>query len=441
MRLTAPKTREEGLAFSAMALMAVAFLLGGASRQNALAAAVIELTALPVLVLALLILLARPDIVSRHRLFLAVIVGAMLLPLLQLIPLPPDVWGALPGREQVRLALEVAQLDPPWLPVSFTPEETWKAFLFLIPPVAMALAVMILGRRLALNLVLMAIVAGMASILIGAMQLIGGVDFLRLWWSGGAPVTGLFANRNHLAVFLVMTMPCALVLAAQQTRAPRSGALGSWLLIAYLGLAVVALGVILSRAGILLLGPVLVFGLWAAWRASGRGRLPMSVVIGGGVVLLAVVAVSALALDPLMARFAGDDGRSQFWPPAIEAAQSLLPLGGGVGSFDTVYRAQEPLSLLDPQFFNHAHNDYLELWLEGGWLAVSLIVAGLVWLVRRSLTVWSAPGSRMALAQAASISLVAIVAHSFVDYPLRTLAIAVVFAALAGFLETDFTSS
>ncbi len=61
-----------------------------------------------------------------------------------------------------------------------------------------------------------------------------------------------------------------------------------------------------------------------------------------------------------------------------EAAQSYLPVGSGLGSFDPVYRSVEPLERLDATFFNQAHNDYLEIWLETGWIGAGLTVFGIL---------------------------------------------------------------
>ena len=79
-------------------------------------------------------------------------------------------------------------------------------------------------------------------------------------------------------------------------------------------------------------------------------------------------------------------------------------------------------------YVNHAHDDYVELWLEGGLPAAALIAAALgliAWQLRKNLR-----GARKRQAQRCNtgacglgppLSLLLIALHSIVDYPLRTL--------------------
>ena len=85
-------------------------------------------------------------------------------------------------------------------------------------------------------------------------------------------------------------------------------------------------------------------------------------------------------------------------------------------------------------YVNRAHNDILEVWLETGVLGLALIGLFVIWLVRRSVEIWrSAPASGASqldwsLVRAATIVPVLIVAHSLVDFPLRTGAMMAVMA-------------
>ena len=57
----------------------------------------------------------------------------------------------------------------------------------------------------------------------------------------------------------------------------------------------------------------------------------------------------------------------------------------------------------------------------------------LTWFVVQAARVWRSPFSSL-FAKAATIAAAAILAHSIVDYPLRTAAIATVFAACLGMM-------
>src|SRR5262249_15622182 len=96
--------------------------------------------------------------------------------------------------------------------------------------------------------------------------------------------------------------------------------------------------------------------------------------------------------------------------------------------------------LLERGFYvNHVHNDWLELWLTGGIPAIVLVVGFLVWLVAAMVRVWKsgepeAPILDLALAQAASISIVLLLLHSAIEFPLRVTAVTVLFAIACAYL-------
>lgn len=421
-------------------LLAFSLLFGGASRAHELRLALVELVAVPLLVLGLLALLKRDDL-ATHKYALGLLAATAALPLLQLIPLPPAVWTNLPGRDQLVLALDVTDLPQGWLPLTFTPDRTWRSFLALLPPVAMFVAVLVSRPEFRPRLVQLLLAGIVAAILLGAAQLASGSDRLHPWATTDAgSVTGFFANRNHLATLCLVGIPFASVLGgATLRRGPGASRLLFWLAILYIILAAVALGVIRSRAGVVLFPPVMGASLLAAWVAAGRGK-PRPLLLGllGGAAI-AVAAVGAFAAGPILARFdpgGAPEGRFENWPVVAGAAEAHLPLGSGIGSFDAVYRSIEPLERLDPTYFNQAHNDYLETWLEAGWLGAGLVLAFMFWFGRRLWTAWRAGVSTQRdLQRAATVAVGAVLLHSAADYPLRTAAMATVFALCCGLME------
>lgn len=424
---------------AAMVLLAFSFAFGGASHTHALRLALVELASLPLLVLT-----ARRLILTGawrgHQFSLGLLAAIVTIPLIQLMPLPPAVWTGLPGRDQMVLALELASLETGWAPLSVAPDRTWGSALALAPPAASFLAVLSLSRVQRERLVQLCIAAAIVGIFLGAAQLASGGDSLYLWnWTGAGSVTGFFANRNHLASFLLIALPFAVILGAATLRWRDQRTSALWLGALFAGLVVVALAAIRSRAGITLFAPVMVVSLLAAWIAAGRGRPGVGLLVMAGSIGAALTAVAVLALPPILDRFDTDnqlEGRSNRWPLIAEAAQNYLPLGSGIGSFDAVYRSVEPLEELDSTFFNQAHNEYLETWLEAGWLGIGVILAFLVWYFRRCWTAWKAPPSREGdLQRAASIGIGVLLLHSAGDYPLRTVTLAVAFAMCCGLLE------
>lgn len=428
----------DAVAIAAAILLALSFAVGGASQNHALRLALVELASLPLLVLASGRLI-QTGAWREHRFALSVLAAIAAIPLIQLVPLPPAVWTGLPGRDQMVLALELVGLQPGWAPLSVVPDRTLGSAWALAPPVAFFLAVLSLSRVQQERVVHLCIAAAIVGIVLGAAQLASGGDNLYLWnWTGAGSVTGFFANRNHLASFVLIALPFAVIFGAATLRRRDRRTAALWLGALFAGLVVVALAAIRSRAGITLFAPVLVFSLVAAWIAAGRGRPGPGLLVLVGSIGAALTAVAVLALPPILARFDQETPESRFerWPLIAEAAQTYLPLGSGIGSFDAVYRSVEPLEELDSTFFNQAHNEYLETWLEAGWLGIGVLLAFLIWYFRRSWTAWKAPPSREGdLQRAASIGIGVLLLHSVGDYPLRTVALAVVFALCCGMLE------
>ena len=433
------ETRRNGIAFAALALLLIVFVFGGASQRHELRLAVVELAALPLLVLTLSEMIRSG--VKLSPLALSLLVGLSALPLVQLIPLPASLWASLPGRDQAALAIELAGIGPAWVPLSLAPEETWRSFLALLPSVAMVCGVTICGAAFRLRSVQLILIFALASLIVAGAQTILGGSALHLWPSTNRDtVVGLFANRNHFATLCVLSLPFAAVLGARSLRHLHSDQRMFWFSILFVGSTILALAVIRSRMGLVLAIPSLGTSVLAAWIASGRGRpQPLHFAVIGGLVLT-VAAVALIVLPPVLERFDNSgpqEGRFENWPTVLDAAGSYLPFGSGIGSFDAVYRSVEPLTRLDENYFNQAHNDYLETWLETGWFGMGLVIVFLAWFARRSWAAWRAAiSTERDLQRAASIAIGVVLLHSIVDYPLRTETIAVIFALCCAILDS-----
>ncbi|WP_420472440.1 O-antigen ligase family protein [Brevundimonas sp. FT23042] len=429
--------RSDPLVIAVWVLLIFSVLFGGASREHVLRLALVELSALPVAVIAGRRLIQNQDW-ARHRLLLGMMLALIAIPLFQLIPLPPMIWTHLPGRENMVLALELAQVEPSWTSLSLTPDRTWQSALALLPPVAMLLSILA-APHLAIRLVQLYLGAALLSMLLGGAQLAAGDRAVYVWATTSAgSVSGFFANRNHLATFVLALLPFAILLGAGAVRRREQGTLPIWLAACFTGLAVVVVAAIRSRAGILIFPPIVALAIFAAWFAAGRQRPKRAFLLLAGTLSLAITAVVATTLPALLSRF-GESvsiGRFDRWPIVAQAAQTYLPFGSGLGSFDPVYRSVEPLGMLDNTFFNQAHNDYLEIWLETGWLGPALLAVFLFWAGRRSLSAWRSPLSTgRDLAQASMLGLAAILVHSMGDYPLRTVTITTLAALCCACLE------
>lgn len=422
------------------ALLTLAFVFGGASRDNPLSTMAIEL--LGVVLLAATAwsrALTRTGRVDWPE--IALLGGIFIVPLLQLVPLPPDLWTTLPGRDETVATLRLAGIEPGWAPLSLDPEATFRCLLWLVPPTALFLAVGDLdtGARFRLTGVVLALC--IASLILGGLQITDRDGGLFSSPAGGhtdLPI-GFFANRNHQGIAMAAALPFAAAFAAiWASAAPQRTRAANIVFAALVALLLVGVLVTRSRAALTLSGPALIASIGIFWAASGAKRLRRETTLMIGASAVALVFAAQFAIGAVLARFetlADGDGRFEMWPSIIKASTDVAPVGAGPGAFVPFYRAWEPLGLMGPKFINHAHNEYLELWLETGWLAPLILVAFFLWLGCASLKAWLGPETKStALARAGGVAVLVLLAHSVGDYPLRTQALACVFAFAAACL-------
>ncbi len=424
------RARDLPFALAAVAL-AGSLLLGGASQNHAASLAASELLGLPALALGVLMTVGARE-ARRSAWPLILVAGAVVIPWLQLIPLPPEVWTKLPGREGVLEVLRAAGLPLAFRPASLTPETTLQSALALIPPAGLFLITPRLGRGARVTLARMVVAVALASIVLGLLQIAGGTDSpLRLHDpTNRDSAVGFFSNRDHLADFLACAIPLAMAAlgAPEGASAPwRPGLMAS--LLAIIPLLILGVAMTGSRAGLVLVVIGLAGGFALSGPTTGGSRLRLGLMATAG---LGVLAALAFGRIPALARFAepGADLRFAAAPTVFTAVRAYWPIGSGVGSFIPVYQTSEPISLVDPTIFNHAHNDFLEAALESGLAAVLILLGFLAWFARRCRAAWrkTSDAGGSALARAGSLVVAMILIHSTVDYPLRTVAMTSLFA-------------
>jgi O-antigen ligase len=417
----------------------------GGSSADTLAGGIVNLCAIPLLAVALWRLVHAPR-AQGWAWPVLVLAAAFALGLAQLVPLPSDVWAALAGRETVVKGYAAAGMPAPALALSLTPDQTRAAVMGLIPPAAVLIALLTLGARSRLWLAGAVATGALASVVLGMAQLAGGVESpLRIYEITDVhAAVGVFANRNHQGAFLAIALPLlAVVLAAAPAQRGPQGALRLILGLALAGTLVVGVAAAMSRAG----AALAVLGAIGAWLASGRLNAPEGKagawVIAGRVglgLLSAAALLLAFAFTGLADRFgSGVTGelRAELVPAVIEAGRTFAPFGSGLGSFKAVYPMFEPVERVSGVFINHAHNDYVEVWLECGWAGLAIAAAfGLWWAARTFQVLRSGRGQDQALALAGAIVTGLLLAHSALDYPLRTPALAVVFAVACALMTS-----
>ena len=363
-----------------------------------------------------------------------------LLPLLQLLPF--GLGQGAPARVELASQLAVAGQALP-LTTSLNPVATERALWWLLPATAVFLATLALPARRQMQLLVVVFVACAANVVLGAMQVADGIDSELRFYSPTNifAAVGFFANRNHMACLLAMAMPPVIVGTAWGITQRMAGHRFNvfWIIVGFALLGLLLFGIFISksRAGVLL--AMLAFFAAVPLVLSMRPSRGARRVIALGTII-AVVLVAQVALVGVLQRAGQDplsDGRWSYAKVTLAAAKDYLPWGSGLGTFRQAYQPYEARGVPSNAIVNHAHDDYLELWLEGGVPALLLILGGLAAWGWRGLQLWiprlHAPldASVLLLPRTAWVAASLGLIHTALDFPLRTTAAMSAFALLA----------
>lgn len=431
-----------------LAFLVCLFMAGGASRADVSAQLVIR--SLAWIFLAAAIIFAPNVSVARVRVPMFLLIAIMFAVGIQLLPLPPGLWLALPGRNELAGAATATGQPQPWRPLSLSPGATVNSLSSLIVP----LLVLVLASQISLQrhrILLTALIVLVATSCIWAVgQFLDVMSPNPLMNHMPGQVGGPFANRNHLALLLSIGL---LVLPVWYCQRDRPSVLR---LVVAAGLTVVATMVILaigSRAGLVLgltgaAGGVGITFKALHTRTRAASRFRRRVLVFGGLTAISAVALASLAFDRsaalerAMALDVGADLRARAVPTVVAMIGQYFPVGSGFGTFDPVFRISEPDDLLSPSYLNHAHNDFLEIALDGGILGIALLVAGLGWWLVQSVRVWRGEGrDKTRLRRTGSAIILLVLLASIVDYPARTPLIMALLALAAVWLQGDLEAS
>lgn len=419
------------LTASVAAFLGACVLLGGPSTPSLISFAVIAFAGTWLLCLSLYhgAFRALGELPLSARLLVGLIVA---LPLLQLVPLPPSVWQAFPGRDLATSILGATVGAERWRPMTLSVTDTSQAALASLWLAGLLMAVLCLPTDRLRFLMLVLIGLGSVHLMVGLVQFLSRGAVLNLYDSQHSRfLIGLFPNKNHAALFIVITGLAAFMVLRPEALRRRSMI---WVAAALAVLLAASLLATFSRAGLLL--GVLAAGFVAllGWRADMRR--PYRIVLGGALLLVAagLVFASTDIAQESVARFADttEDSRPILWERSWPLVAEYFPVGGGIGPFPTLFAPTEPLEWVGPTYLNHAHNDYMEFVIEAGAVAIFLIALAYFVVIRQAVAAWRVrhrTEGRLALFGVAVLVLCAL--HSFVDYPLRRMAIAgVAFFAL-----------
>jgi O-antigen ligase len=378
---------------------------------------------------------------GKPLLFLAVALIAIVA--LQAVPFPASVWAHGP-RDGLALGYRVLGQPAPALPTSLTPYGSLSALLCIIPALATFCAIVRLHAFRASWLVAALVAGTLAGLVLGILQVWTGPRspwYLYPQTSFGSAV-GFFANANHMADLLIITVPFVAAMAAtDRGNVQRYSAV---LAVSAVLVLVLIVGIALngSLAGYLLAVPVIAASALIILPPRSRRRRIAAVLAALSVIAAIVVLTSSAIGSGRVGQEANTavQSREVILETTARAISDYMPLGSGLGSFVRVYRLYESPDTVTSEYVVHAHNDYAEVALELGVPGVVLILLFLAWWAAALSLVWR-KGEGGPFTRAASVASAAILVHSLVDFPLRSAAISACFAMCLAVLADRHTPS
>ncbi|GAB1407325.1 hypothetical protein MASR1M8_12440 [Thermomonas brevis] len=329
----------------------------------------------------------------------------------------------------------VAPLAGHW---TMAPDYTEQALWSMLPAVAMFLATLTLSanqRRRLLQLVLVLVLfnVGVAFFQAGLPR----ESSLRLYPTIIGGFGGLLVNTNHQGTACIIGMVIAVGLAVEAHLRVKSGQTRAQTPWWYIGLAAAFFLLVplsTSRAAMVIALPALAAALifTGGLRLARIGRSKRAAGMAIAAVVLAVLgvrgAMSWMEVDK------AEEIRHTLATATAQLGAAYAPLGSGIGSYTEAFEPLMPSSLWLAPYINHAHNEYAQWWLTGGWLAMAVLAGVLVLLAILGWRLLSLPGRgrHAAIAGACFVAILAALAHSWADYPLRTTTLMATVAALAG---------
>jgi O-antigen ligase len=333
------------------------------------------------------------------------------------------------------------------IPLSLAPSVSRSTALAWIGAAAFLLAVVVAANRKESRRWIGAtiIVAALFQILYGT----------RNWFSGSTAIWGVevpgdpsrlrgtFVNPDHLAIYLELALAISFALGwwairralREETLERRVMLVGLpvllWIVL-FTGLAFTGsrAGLVAAAAGAIAQG-ILLAARRRRWRVAPVGLLT---------VLVGLAVVAYIGFQEGFGRLLGTSAYEVSWNARLSVWERSLSLwrqfpatGTGLGTFEHAFPLVQPPELTGLTW-THAHNDYLELLVTGGLVAIVLLMVGVFLVLHRLWKVFfeSIRSETRAAALAALGALISVGLHEIFDFGLVMPANALTLTAVVG---------
>jgi O-antigen ligase len=372
------------------------------------------------------------------------------------LPLPAFILSNLsPVRFQTLTTAQALLFKPSlWQTLSYSPQVAFSWWLFLLSLCLYFLVVrsFCTERKTLKRIVWVMMGVALIEALYGLIQAL--VPTLGVLWvdyvqAYMGDARGTFINRNHFAGFIEMVWPLFLGFTMAQggwgqghtlKKILASERLNRQALLA-LGVVVLLLALLFSRSRAGIAGALMGFLTFILLTRSGRkGISRYSWLMLAGIVGILVVYSMAIGIGSITERFlslSDGDSRLDFWRDSLSIIKDH-PLGIGLRNYEKVIPVYN-VSMLADKRLEYAHNDYLQLLIEAGWIGfIALLTGFLIFMGKSAYRIKHMNPHRNPmhyfLAIGAFSGLVSLAFHSFFDFNLQIPANCVYFVTLMAIL-------
>ncbi len=385
--------------------------------------------------------------------------------LFQITPLPPALVKLLsPTAYDLHSTTDLVSRAGKWMTLSVHPAITLQEFFRWATYAAFyILGIQLLRRNSQFRKTVLTVAVFGALLSFSSILQFYLTEKVALWFRHvphSGMILGPYINHNHYAGLMEMIFP--VVLALFFFYRPRVRNLSFLKGVAeilsqkranihiLIGTAALLIGtsifVSLSRGGMVSMCISLIF---LTVLVSKRKINRTHTILIAGIVLLTVVSVGWFGWDQIFERFErlkkADgtlyDARIDIWKNGLNTFKDFLAVGSGIGSFSDIYPAYK--SILRDHFVNYAHNDYLQLAIEGGFVGITLAFCFVFTVIKKTYGAFRSRRDAYAvyIYMGSIAGIVALLIHSFVDFNLHVGANGLWFFFLLGLAVSSSTTS
>ncbi|MBF0445138.1 MAG: O-antigen ligase family protein [Magnetococcales bacterium] len=382
--------------------------------------------------------LTKAFVVAKPILYLLLL--WLLFVLLQFIPLPINFIKFI-SPQAAALFSAVSGINPDNITISVDPHATKIAWIKSVAYVLFFIFTLLLidTRKRVKILVFVIIFSGFAQALYGSIMTLSGLEygfFVKKLYSLNV-ASGTFINRNHFANFIIMSLAVGVgwmisktdPSAGEQNRKQQFLAITQWILSGKISMRLVLVAIVVglvltrSRMGNISFFFSLISTGILMWHFSKQSKLKLLALFVSMIIVDIYVMGAWFGIDQVVDRIQQTSITTEMRPHLFENSVKLwsdyLWVGSGLETFYSTFPAYKGAGM--PGFFDHVHNDYLELLTEVGIVGFCLIVPVVVLSFWVGMDAMRNNTSRVmrGIAFASVMTIIAQMMHASVDFSLR----------------------